>query len=193
MIDTFMFDLDGTLLPIDMDKFIKIYFDEMGAHFQDIIDPRLLARHIWVSTEAMVQNTGSKTNEMVFMDKFSELIDGNLEEYLMRFDSFYDTGYLKTQEAVGEVPYIRESISILKDKGYDLLIATNPLFPRKAILHRIKWAGLKPEDFTYISCYEKSHYSKPNIRYYEELISVHSNALWWAMMCRRTWWRPPWE
>jgi len=44
------------------------------------------------------------------------------------------------------------------------------LFPRKAILHRINWAGLKPEDFIYISSYEKNHYCKPQIKFYEEIL-----------------------
>ena len=41
--------------------------------------------------------------------------------------------------------YIHKSIELLKDKGYNLVVATNPLFPLKAILHRIQWAGLSAD------------------------------------------------
>jgi FMN phosphatase YigB (HAD superfamily) len=59
----------------------------------------------------------------------------------------------------------------LKSKGYKLVIATNPLFPLKAILHRINWAGLDPDDFIYISSYEKNHYCKPQVKFYEEVLN----------------------
>ncbi|MBZ4646893.1 MAG: hypothetical protein PWR27_1811 [Petroclostridium sp.] len=170
MIDTFLFDLDGTLLPLDIDHFMKIYFHEMGIAFSDIIAPEKLFKYIWTATEAMVQNVEHKTNEEVFMDKFSKLIDGDIDVYKKRFDAFYDSGFLKTRKSVNSVPIMKESIDILIDKGYQLVLATNPLFPRKAIEHRIKWAGFKPEQFSFITSYEDSHYCKPQIKYYEEIL-----------------------
>ncbi|MDD2504058.1 MAG: hypothetical protein PHG58_09485 [Clostridia bacterium] len=35
MLDTILFDLDGTLLPMDMNEFIRIYFGELGKALQD--------------------------------------------------------------------------------------------------------------------------------------------------------------
>ena len=55
MRDTFLFDLDGTLLPFDIDEFIHIYFREMGRHFHDMIDGKKLAEYIMASTEAMIK------------------------------------------------------------------------------------------------------------------------------------------
>ncbi len=66
---------------------------------------------------------------------------------------------------------MRKSIDVLKLKGYQLVLATNPIFPIKAILHRINWAGFAPEEFSYISCFEKNHYCKPQIKFYEEVLS----------------------
>ncbi len=51
-----------------------------------------------------------------------------------------------------------------------MVVATNPIFPKKAILHRIKWAGFDPEDFMHITSYEESHYCKPKIQFYEEIL-----------------------
>ncbi|MGE5633229.1 MAG: HAD family hydrolase [Caulobacteraceae bacterium] len=170
MIDTILFDLDGTLLPMDMQRFTEIYFNEMGCMFRDMIDPKLLVKHIWTATEEMVRNVEYKTNEEVFMGKFSQLIDGKIETYMERFDRFYDTGFHKTREAVESQTLITESIDILKKKNYKLVIATNPLFPRKAIHLRIQWAGLKLEDFSYITSYEDNHYCKPQVHYYSEVL-----------------------
>ena len=168
--NTILFDLDGTLLPMDMNVFMKTYFDEMGAFFSDLIQPKELVKNIWASTEIMVRNIENKTNEDVFMDDFGSRITGNLDIFKNRFDEFYDTAFLNVKKATFQAPYIRESIQLLKEKGYILVVATNPLFPLKAIIHRIKWAGFNPEDFSYISSYEKNHYCKPQLEFYEEIL-----------------------
>lgn len=170
MIDTILFDLDGTLLPLDMEKFTEIYFKEMGFMFKDMIEPKLLVKYIWTATQAMVENTQYKTNEEVFMDRFSQLIGGDISEYRKQFDDFYDTLFHKTREAAQSNILIKEIINILKDKNYKLVIATNPLFPRKAIHHRIEWAGLDLKDFIYITSYEDNHYCKPQLQYYKEVL-----------------------
>ena len=36
LLDTILFDLDGTLLPLDMNRFIS-YFKEVGDYFQDMM------------------------------------------------------------------------------------------------------------------------------------------------------------
>jgi FMN phosphatase YigB (HAD superfamily) len=173
MLDTILFDLDGTLLPLDMEKFVKIYFEEMGRKFHDLIEPKQLASYIWAATEVMTQNVEPRSNEEVFMEKFGQLIEGdNLQLYQQRFDEFYDQGFLKVQDAVAENPLMQQSVRLLKDKGYNLVIATNPLFPRKAVYHRIKWAGFTPGDFSYISFFEQNHYCKPQKQYYEEVLQA---------------------
>lgn len=168
--NTILFDLDGTLLPMDINAFMKIYFEEMGTFFSDLISPKELAAHIWASTEIMIKNLEDKTNEDVFMEDFGGRITGDLEIFKKRFDEFYDTAFLNVKKSVFQAPFIKESVRILKEKGYTLVIATNPLFPLKAIKHRIKWAGFEPEDFSYISSYEKNHYCKPQIKFYEEIL-----------------------
>ncbi|HYE84399.1 MAG TPA: HAD family hydrolase [Clostridia bacterium] len=172
MIDTILFDLDGTLLPLDMQKFTQIYFNEMGSMFKDMIDPKLLVKLIWTATQEMVDNTEYKTNEEVFMNKFSELIGGDISMYTERFDKFYDTLFHRTREAAQSHSLIKESIEILKEKNYKLVVATNPLFPRKAIHHRIEWAGLDLKDFIYITSYENNHYCKPQLHFYREVLDV---------------------
>src|SRR5690606_41584044 len=83
----------------------------------------------------------------------------SLHDALPIFDRFYDEGFLKLKEAAVDVPAMRESVKILKEKGYNLVIATNPVFPLKSILHRIRWAGFEPEQFSYISCYRSEEHT----------------------------------
>ncbi|MGE4282282.1 MAG: HAD family hydrolase [Clostridia bacterium] len=170
MLDTFLFDLDGTLLPLDTDQFMKIYFNELGKAFHDIIEPKTLTRSIWNATEAMVRSTEHQTNEEVFMERFFSLIEGDKDTYMQRFNAFYDNEFMRVKSSVQDMPLIKECINMLKEKGYQLVLATNPIFPRKAIHHRIRWAGLDPKDFIYITSYEQNHYCKPQLKYYEEIL-----------------------
>lgn len=171
MINTVLFDLDGTLLPLDMEKFTEIYFYQMGLVFHDLIDPKLLVKNIWIATETMVQSLDQQTNEVNFMKKFGELVGEDvLPIYQQRFMEFYDEGFLKVKNSIFDVPAIKESVAILKQKGYEMVIATNPLFPEKAIHHRIRWAGFQPEDFKYITSYERNHFCKPQLQFYHELL-----------------------
>ncbi len=171
MLDTILFDLDGTLLPMDMDEFIRIYFGEIGKALQDLMEPDKIISYVWEGTKAMLSSKDIKTNKQVFMETFGQLVDGDLAVYEQRFDEFYDDGFLNIREYVEPHPGVKDFIAALKKKGYNLVIATNPLFPRKAILHRIEWAELNPEDFNYISCYEDNTYTKPQVEFYQEVIN----------------------
>jgi FMN phosphatase YigB (HAD superfamily) len=170
MMDTILFDLDGTLLPLDMERFIQLYFEEMGHYFADLIEPRQLTHKIWAATNYMVASTDSRTNENVFMEHFGSLIEGDLAIYQERFNAYYEAGFLKTRDASTTNPAIGAAVKLLKAKGYDLMVATNPIFPELAIHHRIRWAGFTPEDFSYISSYEHNHFCKPQPHFYREVL-----------------------
>lgn len=168
--NTVLFDLDGTLLSMDTKLFEKVYFQELCEYFKDILPRDKLISHIWESTLAMVNNTELRTNEEVFYEEFGKNVGGNTNLFFEKFNEFYDTSFHKVKNFVKFEPSINDSVRILKEKGYTLVIATNPLFPQKAIHHRIRWAGFSPEDFSYISTFEKNHYCKPQLHYYKEIL-----------------------
>lgn len=80
---------------------------------------------------------------------------------------------------------VSECIHILKEKGYQLVVATESHFSEIAIYERMAWAGVDTEDFSLITTYENSCYTKPNPEYYKYLLKVCTRilmtALWWAM------------
>lgn len=170
--NTILFDLDGTVLPLDTEHFLDIYFEEMEKAFEEFDDKEHLVNNVWAATGEMVKSTDERTNEQVFMESFDKLTKGRLEDYTEVFDKFYDEGYLNTKVAIKDKDntWIKKSINLLREKGYTIVIATNPIFPKKAIYHRVKWSGFEPEEFDYIACYENNHYCKPQIKYYEEIL-----------------------
>lgn len=168
--NTILFDLDGTLLPMDTQQFEKLYFQELGKFLLDLIAPEQLVPLIWSSTKAMVQNTDFRTNETIFMEDLSKRVGADLILYQQKFNEFYQTAFDRVRESVRDVPLIRESVRLLQAKGYQIVLATNPLFPKEALDKRIRWAGLEPEIFSYISTFEQNHYCKPQLKYYEEIL-----------------------
>ena len=170
---TVLFDLDGTLLPMDQDIFVKTYFGLLAKRIAPLgYEPEKLVGAIWSGTAAMVKNTGDKTNEEVFWDKFCEIFGEDARKDEPHFAEFYTEDFDKVQISCGFTPDAARVISLLKSKGYRVALATNPIFPSIATEKRIAWAGLKPSDFEYFTAYENSRHCKPNPEYYSDVTRV---------------------
>ena len=67
-----LFDLDGTLLPMDQEVFIKAYFKGLSGKLIPLgYAPEQLIDTIWKGTAAMIKNDGSKLNEELFWEVFA--------------------------------------------------------------------------------------------------------------------------
>ncbi|MBP3318869.1 MAG: HAD family hydrolase [Ruminiclostridium sp.] len=168
---TILFDLDGTLLPMDQDLFTKTYFKELAIKLAPLgFDPQALAVNIWAGVAAMVKNDGSVTNEEAFWQAFSHIYGETVRQYIPVFEEFYANEFQKAKKVCGFSPKSKELVEKLKEAGYQVVLATNPIFPAIATQSRIRWAGLEPEDFLWYTTYENSSFSKPNPKYYEEIM-----------------------
>ena len=169
--NTVLFDLDGTLLPINGEAFEAIYFKGLSSYFLDKYEPKEFIKLIWTATKAMVLDTSSKTNEEAFMDALQALVNEDITWMQERFNQFYLNEFDQIKIAVTPNPSIQEAVKLLKEKGYRLIIATNPMFPKIAIEKRIEWTGCDRNDFEYVTSFEKNHYCKPQLKFYEEVLS----------------------
>ena len=166
-----LFDLDGTLLPMDQDTFIKAYFGGLAKMLAGRgYDPEKLVSAIWACTSAMIQNNGDGTNEETFWRNFTGMFGEKVREDEPYFDEFYRTEFQKVADVCGFAPQAAAVIGALQKAGTRKVLATNPLFPAIATHSRIRWAGMKPEDFELVTTYENSSYCKPNLKYYEEIL-----------------------
>lgn len=173
MINTFLFDLDGTLLPMNMKKFIKIYFEELAKKLKEYIPLEKTSEYIWEATKYMVKNIDSEvSNQEAFQIHFDKISNQKFQKLFPILDDFYKNEFVKAKKACSTEPLVREIIDILKEKGYTIVVATNPLFPKRAMLHRIEWAGLQEKEFQLITSYENMHACKPNIQYYREILDI---------------------
>lgn len=170
MKNTVLFDLDGTLLPMDFHAFMKVYFGSMGHTFKDTMDPQMMVDFINAATKVTVMTNDGRTNEEIFMTYFDSLIEEDIKDYIPRWEAFYDEAFLNCKETTWQDKNMQKAISILQEKGYTLAIATNPLLPLKSNLHRVRWAGFEPEDFVYISNFEHNKHCKPSVEFYQEVL-----------------------
>ncbi len=172
---TILFDLDGTLLPMDQEAFMKIYFGELSKRCLPLgYEPKALIDAVWKGTGAMVKNDGSMKNKDRFWKVFASLMGEQVYEQIPVFDDFYTREFHKVMDATQPDSWADKCVKLAKEKGYTVVLATNPLFPRAGTLARIGWAGMDPQDFSLITTYEDSSYCKPNPAYYEEILSILS-------------------
>lgn len=171
-IKAILFDLDGTLLPMDQDEFIKAYFKLLAARLAPRgYESKQLFDSIWAGVKDMIMNDGSCTNEEAFWKRFAAIYG---EEATKNdkpcVDEFYANEFNKVQHVCGYTPESRELIDEIKKTGKTVVLATNPIFPATATQNRMRWAGLSPDDFYFYTTYENSRYAKPNLKYYEDIL-----------------------
>lgn len=166
-----LFDLDGTLLPMDQNQFVKAYFQLLAVKLAPRgYEPKQLVDAIWAGTAAMVKNTGRQNNEAAFWEKFTEIYGEKAKEDLPLFEEFYRQEFAGAKAACGFNSKAAETIALVKEKELRVALATNPIFPAVATESRICWAGLEPEDFELYTTYENARYCKPNLRYYQDIV-----------------------
>jgi len=172
----FLFDLDGTLLSLEAAEFLRYYFGALSAKFEDLCaDQEEFVGLLMGSTEKMIRNDGSRSNQEVFMEDFMikmEIEDRREAEKIKeRFEQFYQSEFAALDqyfELDRETP--AEIINYLKTQGKKLVLATNPLFPKEAVAARLSWIGIEASDFELLTHYENMSYAKPNPNYYKEIL-----------------------
>ena len=169
-IKAILFDLDGTLLPMDMEIFANAYFkglSERLAHYG--YDPKEAVKAVWAGTKAMKANEGAISNEELFWNVFCGIFGEKAREDKPYFEEFYNEDFEKINEVCGYDSRAAQTVRTLKERGYRVALATSPVFPAVATESRIRWAGLSPDEFELYTTYESISYTKPNPQYYREV------------------------
>ena len=168
-ITTVLFDLDGTLLPMDQEHFVKMYFGLLAKTLAKE-DPEALIKGIWTGTKAMMTNDGSKTNEDAFWDTYCALLGADRATHEPALQCFYENEFEMARSSCGCDPKAAQTIALVKSKGLKAVLATNPIFPRVATQARARWAGLNLDDFELYTTYEDYSHCKPNPLYFQEVL-----------------------
>lgn len=190
MIKAILFDLDDTLLGNSMDGFMRRYFGLLGAYARPILDEKTFLAYLLQSTQAVIRNDDpASTNADVFWANFEQLSGLRRADLEPFFARFYETEFGRLRELTQARPEAVELVRESFDRGLQVVIATNPLFPRTAIEQRLEWAGVPASDYPYalVTTYETMHAAKPRPAYYREILSVIGRAPDEALMVGDDW------
>ncbi len=172
-LDAILFDLDGTLLPMDNDVFTRGYLHLLAEAMQPHgYREETMLPAMWKGVAAMVKNDGRESNMEVFCRRFGELLGIDARADIPHFDAFYTRGFHEAKAFTSPTPLAKRAVALAREKAERVVLATNPLFPRVAIESRLGWAGLCPDDFDLITDYEGSGTCKPNPAYYTAIMQA---------------------
>lgn len=177
MIKTILLDLDDTLLGNPAEPFARRYLGLLGQHLNDLLGVDYSAEHLMTGIRAVMGTSDPlQTNEEVFLGAFAPLLVQNGISRAMFdpvVDRYYAEIYPQLQQMTQRRPGARRLVEWLLARGYQVVVATNPFFPRVAIEQRLAWAGLPVDEiaFDLVTTLENVHYSKPYPAYYEEILA----------------------
>ena len=165
------FDLDGTLLPMDLEVYTKAYFKLIAAELAPLgIDTAGVMAMLNDGIEAMAHNDGSRKNFDAFWQRCAAHYDAaTLGRIEARMNAFYLGSFRRTAEVCTFDPRARIAVETAAKKGFLTVLATNPVFPSVATEIRMGFVGLTPRDFCYVTTYENSRFCKPNPGYYRDI------------------------
>ncbi len=170
-----LLDLDDTLLGNSMATFLPRYMPLLGetiAHISNL-PPAALINAVFRATRVMTGNTDpAVTNADLFwqeMEKNTD-IDWLALDTPNRMEAFYSGRFHELKGITTVRPVARDLIKWALDSHLDVVVATNPLFPRAAIEARMAWAEIDHFPFKLVTCMENMHATKPTHAYYEGIL-----------------------
>lgn len=191
MVEAVLFDLDDTLLSNSIERFLPRYFALLGEYAEpNFGDRERFLRDLMTSTQAMIANTdGAKTNRAVFWELFEAQTGQTAGEMEQFFDNFYEMIFPQLRSACDQRPVAVEMVTACFELGLKVVIATNPVFPRRAVEQRLAWAGLPVDVFPFalVTSYENMHAAKPNEAYYREILQRIETPAQRAIMIGDDW------
>ena len=167
-----LFDLDGTLLPLDQDVFTKSYLKLLAERMAHLVEAKRFINQLLSSTAAMVADVHPEfTNKQVLVPHLCSSLEIDETKLMPVFDDFYANYFGKLKVVASPNISARNAVLAVLDQGLKAIVATNPIFPIAAIQQRMEWAGIADLPFTMVTSYETSHYCKPQIAYYQEVLT----------------------
>jgi HAD superfamily hydrolase (TIGR01549 family) len=173
MYKAILLDLDDTLLGNNMDTFIPRYFGMLKQYADGLELGVDLMQELLICTQATIRNSDpALTNREVFWALFAQRTGLDRDMLEPTFDAFYVNQFPQMRDVSQFRPNAPRLIDYCLTQGYQVVIATNPLFPQRAIEERLAWAGIPVDrcDYALVTTYDNMHATKPNHAYYAEIL-----------------------
>lgn len=171
---TLLLDLDDTLLVNNMDTFIPAYLQALAGHMAAYADPGRFIKTLLDATRQMAENNDPRrTLQQTFDSAFYPALGLEQEAVRSEIERFYSQVFPSLRRVTQPIAAAQELVRSACQRGYRVVIATNPLFPATATWQRLEWAGLPvaENEFALVSTYEDFHFAKPNPAYFTEILA----------------------
>lgn len=167
------FDLDGTLLQVDMNRFIPAYVEGLAEVCADLAEPRRFTDVVLQATSALLRSErGDCSNQQLFHSAIERHLAISTDLFNQRLQRYC------SDQLPALAPLItphRLAPRILRgcfERGLKVVIATNPVFPRPLVEARLDWGAMGEFTFDLVTSYENSRFCKPNPGYFEDILQT---------------------
>lgn len=192
MIKVVLLDLDDTLLyyPRGVNFFVGSYLQDLVAHLQHLLPE---AQSVLIeAVRAIIKNTDpTRRNDIHYREALRRAAqdEAHYQRIRAELDRYYAESYPHLQSLTQPIPLAVELVKGLRQRGYTIALATNPLYPARVIEARMRWAGFDPLDGTFsrVTHAENTHFSKPQPHYFEELMTWLGHEPYEAIMVGDNW------
>ncbi len=170
-----VFDLDGTLLGLDIKAFAPVYRRALSRRLREVLGTgeAVVEQAVAHAELAMMRNRGGpRSNQEVFMSTLESLLGAPREALEVGLQVFYREDFPALSYLSRTVPEARSVLERALKVGYRLVLATNPIFPQVGIRERMRWAQIDDFPFELVTTYETMHACKPHEEYYREVVDI---------------------
>ncbi|MBK5112407.1 MAG: HAD family hydrolase [Candidatus Heimdallarchaeota archaeon] len=170
-ITTILFDMDSTLNSIDEIEFSRKYFKMLHERFFSEFELQFFYDSLTnITKNVMLSRSPRELAIKTFMKEMAKCYKKPQKKLYEDFKEFYATDYNQLEEFVRPAEGAQELVQTCFNKGYDVIIATTPVFTEDAIMRRLKWSGMAEFTFELVTHAENMHFSKPLEEYYTEIL-----------------------
>ena len=170
-VEAVLFDLDGTLIEVDMQRFIPAYLQRLTAHLKEYGEPRRIAATIRAAVvEMLTCSTGQRTMEEILLHSLANDHGIDRRSFQGFLEKFIQADLPDLQGMVRRHPAAAALLEACRENGWQLVVATNPIFPRRVVEARLAWAGLDQVPFRLITAYETARYCKPHPEFFGDIL-----------------------
>lgn len=170
---TALFDLDGTLLPVELGFFLKHYMDALWRSFTGIMSREAFDEALLGATYETIGNLDPSTGNLdAFANAFTRRTGLAWESVWPTMQKYYTEEYPLLRRLIPGAPATAPVIKQCLDDGWDIVLATQPLFPEVAVRERMRWCGIDDLPWLLVTTLDRMHFCKPHLEYYREILEM---------------------